>query len=61
MPNPKARREFILLCGESVQAILFAYESLERGGTVVEAKRRLKAVSKRLVELELQYKGNCSW
>lgn len=60
MPRPRTRQQFVLLCEQAVKAIELAYASLEHGGTVTDAQQRLKEVSRRLSELEQEYRA-CNW
>ncbi len=60
MPTPRARKAFIEIARESVQAVQDAFDSLERGGDTEAARSRLKEVQRKLKEMEWQYKG-CDW
>ena len=59
-PNTRTREQFLELAKETVLIIQNACDSLERGGTVKEAKSDLKEISRKLTEIEWAYKA-CGW
>ena len=58
--SPRIRQQFVLLCERAVRAVELAYVSLEHGGTVAEARAKLRQVDHELSELEDAYRA-CNW
>ena len=49
------------LKSEVVEIIDSAIRALEAGQSTALARNQLREVSRRLTELELEYRGGCSW
>ncbi len=60
MTNPTMKPQFVQLARECVSAIQSAYESLENGGDVHQARSKLKDIARKLTDLEWEYRG-CTW
>jgi len=49
------------LTQEVTDIIIDAVEALEQGQSTAYARSRLREISRRLTELEFEFRGGCSW
>lgn len=61
MRAPSKERVAKELAEEVTNIVVGAVEALEEGQSTALARSRLKEVSRKLTQLEFEYRGGCSW